>query len=94
MVNKEYSDAFRSVERQIEVFAEMQEALAKNMDKLSPEEKVELEGYIDNQKRQCELFLKLKPETKSVPKQEPQPKPEPKKVKEEVEEDNFDDLLG
>jgi len=98
LVNEDYSDAFRSVERQIKVFAEMQEALAKNMDKLSPEEKVELEGYIDNQKRQCELFLKLKPKTKSVPKQEPQPKPEPKtkpkKVKEEVEEDNFDDLLG
>ena len=86
---------YGSVKQQINVFKQMQEELGKNMDKLTAEEKEELEGYIDNQKRQCELFLKLEPEIeiKRHPKPaEEKPKPKPAK-KEETPADDFDDLL-
>ncbi|MFQ9523652.1 MAG: hypothetical protein ACLR2G_09425 [Phascolarctobacterium faecium] len=39
----------------------MQDEIAKDTSILSDEERRELEGYVDNQRRQCELYLKLKP---------------------------------
>ena len=91
---------YASVKQQINVFKQMQEELGRNMDKLTPEEKEELEGYIDNQKRQCELFLKLEPKIEIKPDPKPaeeKPKPKPAKKEEPKEEtpaDDFDDLLG
>lgn len=95
--NKNYGNTFNAVKRQIGVFDEMLEVLAANLDKLTAEEKEELEGYIDNQKRQCELFVKLEPApAPEKPKPEPKkktekPKPDPEPV---AEEDDFEDLLG
>lgn len=90
------STIYSSVKQQTKIFKQMQEELGKNMDKLTPEEKEELEGYIDNQKRQCELFLKLEPKIEIKPDPKPaeeKPKPKPAK-KEETPADDFDDLLG
>lgn len=63
------SNTFSAVARQIEIFKEMQDEIAKDTCILSDEERQELEGYVDNQRRQCELYLKLKPaEKKADPK--------------------------
>ncbi|MEQ2812757.1 hypothetical protein AAAV04_02580 [Phascolarctobacterium faecium] len=55
------SNTFSAVENQIKIFKEMQDEIAKDTSILSDEERRELEGYVDNQRRQCELYLKLKP---------------------------------
>lgn len=55
------SNTFSAVENQIKIFKEMQDEIAKDTSILSDEERLELEGYVDNQRRQCELYLKLKP---------------------------------
>lgn len=55
------SNTFNAVEHQIKIFEEMQEVIAKDTEILSDEERRELEDYVDNQRRQCELYLKLKP---------------------------------
>lgn len=70
------SNTFSAVENQIEIFKEMQTEIAKDTSILSDEERLELEGYVDNQRRQCELYLKLKPVKKD---------PEPKPVAEKAE---------
>lgn len=54
-------NAFIAVENQLRTFKEMQDEIAKDTCILSDEERRELEGYVDNQRRQCELYLKLKP---------------------------------
>ena len=53
------SNTFSAVENQIKIFKEMQDEIAKDTSILSDEERRELEGYVDNQRRQCELYLKL-----------------------------------
>lgn len=55
------SNTFNAVEHQIKIFEEMQEAIAKDTEILSDDERRELEDYVDNQRRQCDLYLKLKP---------------------------------
>ena len=60
------SNTFSSVENQIKIFKEMQDEIAKDICILSDEERRELEGYVDNQLRQCELYLKLKPVKKEA----------------------------
>lgn len=70
------SNTFSAVENQIKIFKEMQTEIAKDTSILSDEERLELEGYVDNQRRQCELYLKLKPVKKD---------PEPKPVAEKAE---------
>ena len=70
------SNTFSAVENQIKIFKEMQTEIAKDTCILSDEERRELEGYVDNQCRQCELYLKLKPVKKD---------PEPKPVAEKAE---------
>lgn len=69
------SNTFSAVENQIKIFKEMQDEIAKDTSILSDEERRELEGYVDNQRRQCELYLKLKPVKKEA---EPAAKPEKK----------------
>lgn len=69
------SNTFSAVENQIKIFKEMQDEIAKDSSILSDEERQELEGYVDNQRRQCELYLKLKPVKK-----EPEPKPAAEKA--------------
>lgn len=49
------SNTFSAVENQIKIFKEMQDEIAKDTSILSDEERRELEGYVDNQRRQCEL---------------------------------------
>lgn len=60
------SNTFSAVENQIKIFKEMQDEIAKDTSILSDEERRELEGYVDNQRRQCELYLKLKPVKKEA----------------------------
>lgn len=60
------SNTFSAVENQIKIFKEMQDEIAKDICILSDEERRELEGYVDNQLRQCELYLKLKPVKKEA----------------------------
>lgn len=55
------SNTFNAVEHQIKIFEEMQEVIAKDTEILPDDERRELEDYVDNQRRQCELYLKLKP---------------------------------
>lgn len=69
------SNTFSAVENQIKIFKEMQDEIAKDTSILSDEERLELEGYVDNQRRQCELYLKLKPAKK-----DPEPKPAAEKA--------------
>lgn len=59
-------NAFIAVENQLRTFKEMQDEIAKDTCILSDEERRELEGYVDNQRRQCELYLKLKPVKKEA----------------------------
>src|SRR5699024_1421025 len=70
------SNTFSAVENQIKIFKEMQDEIAKDTGILSYEERRELEGYVDNQRRQCELDLKLKPKKKEA---EPAPAAKPEK---------------
>lgn len=70
------SNTFSAVENQIKIFKEMQTEIAKDTCILSDEERLELEGYVDNQRRQCELYLKLKPVKKEG---EPAPAVKPEK---------------
>lgn len=70
------SNTFSAVENQIKIFKEMQDEIAKDTSILADEERRELEGYVDNQRRQCELYLKLKPVKKD---------PEPKAAAEKTE---------
>ena len=73
------SNTFSAVENQIKIFKEMQDEIAKDTSILSDEERRELEGYVDNQRRQCELYLKLKPVKKEAePAAKPAAKPEKK----------------
>lgn len=60
------SNTFSAVENQIKIFKERQDEIAKDICILSDEERRELEGYVDNQLRQCELYLKLKPVKKEA----------------------------
>ena len=91
------SNTFSAVENQIKIFKEMQDEIAKDTSILSDEERRELEGYVDNQRRQCELYLKLKPVKKEADKTEEEKldqtlfDEEPEKQATEID---IDDLLG
>lgn len=100
MVNM--SNTFSAVAQQIKIFKEMQETIAKDTSILSEEERQELEGYVDNQRRQCELYLKLKPKQEE---KAAEPKPAaaklPKKAAKSkkaeaapVDEKSAEELLG
>ena len=94
------SNTFSAVAQQIKIFKEMQETIAKDTSILSDEERQELEGYVDNQRRQCELYLKLKPaeekkaETNSAAEPKKKPSRNSKKAAPVVETKPEDELLG
>lgn len=90
------SNTFNAVEHQIKIFEEMQEAIAKDTEILSDDERRELEDYVDNQRRQCELYLKLKPavtvsplppKVEGKPKKKAKPKTKTESVVEAVPEE-------
>ena len=91
------SNTFSAVENQIKIFKEMQDEIAKDTSILSDEERRELEGYVDNQRRQCELYLKLKPVKKEATKKTDREDNEKEKVTapvaDKTEEEKLDQNL-
>lgn len=90
------SNTFNAVEHQIKIFEEMQEVIAKDTEILPDDERRELEDYVDNQRRQCELYLKLKPavtvsplppKVEGKPKKKAKPKTKTESVVEAVPEE-------